>query len=171
VPFLLILLAMLVLAPAPLAARQTPQTTDVTGAIIDARTGEPIAGAVVRFPRANRYTLTSDDGTFILRNVPLGVHEVFIHRIGYQEHGYRFTVTPGRHTCSSSSPPPSSSTASRSWSERSPPTRSWNAPRAVAPWEVREAPRTSGRRGIGMPSRKPDSTIPWGSSRRGPPAS
>jgi len=97
VPFLLILLAMLVVAPAPLTARQTPQTTDVTGTIVDARTRDPIAGAVVRFPRANRYTLTGDDGTFILRDVSPGVHEVFIHRIGYREQGYRFTVEPGRH--------------------------------------------------------------------------
>ena len=90
-PFLL-LLVILVVAPTTLEARQPPQTTEVTGAVIDARTGDRIEGAVVRFPGADRYTLTGDDGFFTIRNVEAGEHEVFVHRIGYRERGFRIFV-------------------------------------------------------------------------------
>jgi hypothetical protein len=96
--FLLLLLLVPLLSPAPAVGQQTPPPVDVIGAVIDARTGERISSAVVRFPGADRYTLTRDDGFFTLRNVRPGEHEVIVHRLGYQEQTFLIQVAAGhRH--------------------------------------------------------------------------
>ncbi len=96
-PFLAVLLVVLLL-PAPAVGQQTSEPVDVIGAVIDARTGDRISGAVVRFPGAERYTLTREDGFFTLRNVRPGEHEVIVHRLGYQEQTFLIQVAAGhRH--------------------------------------------------------------------------
>jgi len=91
------LLSVLLLLPPlfALAAQQADPFTDLVGAVVDARDGRPVAGAVVRVPSANRYTLSGEDGRFTLRNVPRGVQEVVVHRIGYEERTFRLPVEPG----------------------------------------------------------------------------
>jgi hypothetical protein len=89
-------LALLLALPPALAAQQaTGPVTDLAGAVVDARDGSPVAGAVVRVPVANRYTLSGEDGRFTLRSIPGGMQEVSVHRIGYQERTFRLPVEPG----------------------------------------------------------------------------
>jgi len=78
-----------------LAAQQAAPVTDLVGAVVDARDGSPVAGAVVRVPAVNRYTLSGEDGRFTLRNVPRGEQAILVHRIGYRERTFRLTVQPG----------------------------------------------------------------------------
>jgi hypothetical protein len=78
-----------------LAAQQAAPVTDLVGAVVDARDGSPVAGAVVRVPAVNRYTLSGEDGRFTLRNVSRGEQAVLVHRIGYRERTFRLVVQPG----------------------------------------------------------------------------
>ncbi|MBN2008944.1 TonB-dependent receptor [candidate division KSB1 bacterium] len=49
---------------------------DIIGRTIEAETGTPLAGTIVRITKINRTTLSSAEGIFRFVNVPFGVHQI-----------------------------------------------------------------------------------------------
>lgn len=63
-------------------AFQTPSAT-VSGAVRDARGGDPLSGAVVSLPDLHRFAITDADGRYELRGVPVGPQRLTIRFIGH----------------------------------------------------------------------------------------
>jgi hypothetical protein len=79
-----------------LAVPAMAQNTTVRGRVVDAETGQPLAGATVRIGSDQPLTTTSEDGTFTLRNVPPGTQFISARTLGYVPLGrvLTFTATP-----------------------------------------------------------------------------
>lgn len=89
------LLAAVLLAPGPLVAQSDAgETTDVLGRITTEGADAPIYGAVVRVEGSDRSAVTADDGTFMLRNIPLGRVTIVVEQLGYTGAVLTFEVTP-----------------------------------------------------------------------------
>lgn len=91
---LLSALALLACAPAVSYA----QTATITGAIMDAGTGQVLAGASVRLDDSPRGALSNVDGRYILTGVTLGTHTVVASYIGYADLRQTVTVSAGGAT-------------------------------------------------------------------------
>lgn len=79
--------ALLLALTAP-AAGQDPQAVapvTLTGVVLDDESGEPVADAVVSVPSRSMATLTREDGSFELSNVPGGVQVLRVRQLGYRE--------------------------------------------------------------------------------------
>jgi len=84
-------LALLAALAGPVAAQETapaapaPQTgtATISGQVLDGRTGQAIAGAVVYLPDVKRGTTTNDAGGFVLEQMPVGDFRWRIQRLGY----------------------------------------------------------------------------------------
>lgn len=75
-----LLLGVLVTAsPAALA-----QSGIISGRVVDATSGDPIPGASVVISGTPRGVATSDDGTFVLSEVPAGAHTLTASSVGYE---------------------------------------------------------------------------------------
>jgi hypothetical protein len=70
------------LAPASVAG-QTPDGATVTGVVVDAITGAPLAGSAVRIDGLERSTTTGPNGEFQLRGVPPGRRLIIVRQLGY----------------------------------------------------------------------------------------
>jgi iron complex outermembrane recepter protein len=77
-------LAACALAAPAADAQVSPGRTDVSGTVVDARTGAPLPGATVRFINLRRSAATDEAGRFEFRNVPAGEQPVSIGSIGYE---------------------------------------------------------------------------------------
>ncbi|UII23699.1 outer membrane beta-barrel family protein [Fulvivirga ligni] len=71
----------------------------VTGTLVDATTGEALsfASVVLRNPESNKDingTISEEDGTFKLSNVPLGKYDLLISFVGYETITREVTLTP-----------------------------------------------------------------------------
>lgn len=85
--------ALLVGAPwTPLVAQETGQ---IGGEIVDASNGAPLEAAQVFVVGTNMGTLSSANGRFLLLQVPVGVHQVRVERLGYTPQEQEVTVTAG----------------------------------------------------------------------------
>ena len=73
----------LLLAAVPMVAHA--QNGRVTGTVIDAETGAPLASVQVYIQATSTGALTNNSGTFTLENVPPGTYTLIAQRIGYQE--------------------------------------------------------------------------------------
>jgi len=80
--FLLLLLSLA--APARASLNPDPDSANVEGRVIDARTGRPMRGAVVRVLQLARQDVTHEGGEFHLRNLPAGRHTVIFEHLGYR---------------------------------------------------------------------------------------
>jgi iron complex outermembrane receptor protein len=89
--FLSLLLALLCVAP--LAAQDTSGT--IIGRVIDSATVQPLAGVTILVVGTQRRTSSGEDGAFILRDVPAGLHRLRLSRIGYTPSFREVTVAPG----------------------------------------------------------------------------
>lgn len=78
----------------PLAAQA--QTGSIFGRVADATTAEPLAGASVLIEGTRRGTTTGPDGTFLLSDVPSGIHRVTARFIGYAPITQEITVNAGQ---------------------------------------------------------------------------
>lgn len=85
------LLVVLCLSTATLVAAQG----SITGAIVDANTGEPIIGAQVVLPASNIGSVTDFDGNYTIANVPAGTYNIQARYIGYRTQTKEVTVTSG----------------------------------------------------------------------------
>lgn len=63
------------------------------GRVVDDRTGQPLAGVEVSVTASARTATTDSSGTFALRDVAAGRHEVVVRKVGYQQATAAITVT------------------------------------------------------------------------------
>jgi hypothetical protein len=64
----------------------------VVGRVLDAETAEPIAGAAVTLCDLDRAAATDETGSYVLRQVPPGEHELTVHFIGFAERSLHVLV-------------------------------------------------------------------------------
>ncbi len=69
-----------------------------TGRVTDVATGIALENAMVLLEGAGIGAVTSEEGRFILSNVPAGRHTVTLKSMGYAEKKYEVTVTQGQTT-------------------------------------------------------------------------
>jgi iron complex outermembrane recepter protein len=69
----------------------------IEGIVVDAATGRPLVGAVVRIVGLGRQDVTHEGGEFHLINLPAGFHTVLFERLGYRREVRTVELTP-RHT-------------------------------------------------------------------------
>jgi TonB-linked SusC/RagA family outer membrane protein len=80
---------------APLHAQQL---ATITGKVTDAKTGEPLAVAGVVVQGTQIGTMTANDGSYRLANVPLGTKTLIARRIGYSPETKSVNLTAGANT-------------------------------------------------------------------------
>jgi hypothetical protein len=76
-----ILPLILLIAPGGPSAAQEP--VNVSGVVVDAETGEPVAGARIEIPEIGRATIADTEGGFQIARVPPGSYRARIDRLGY----------------------------------------------------------------------------------------
>lgn len=76
------LVTLLLAAATPVAGQQT--TGRVEGRVVDAETGQPLAGAQVSIVGTRYGNVTNEEGYYFINNVPAGVHDVVAQFIGRQ---------------------------------------------------------------------------------------
>jgi hypothetical protein len=87
-----------------LAACKTPDGVNavafgtVTGRVVDTQSLLPIAGASITLGNLVQITAPSDNGAFILRNVPVGTQNLRIDARGWQRYTVAVTVTKDQTT-------------------------------------------------------------------------
>ncbi len=74
--------------PAPGIIRGLVKTAD----------GQPAADVTVVLQSLNRSTITAEDGSFVLRNIPVGEHQLEISLVGYETIHQKVTATGGQTT-------------------------------------------------------------------------
>ena len=84
------LLVLFALVFPAIASAQT--RTTVTGTVVDAATGQPLAGAVVQIPTLRMNATTNERGVFAFAGVPAGTHTVRTNLIGYKQATNELTV-------------------------------------------------------------------------------
>lgn len=67
----------------------------ITGRVVDASTQQPLVGATVVVEGTQLGTITRDDGTYSMTNVPVGEQAVRVSRIGFAPGRLRTQVTAG----------------------------------------------------------------------------
>lgn len=91
-PRLLTTILTVVLSIAAVSGLGAPTPASVTGRLVDATTGRPIAAVTVRVVGTGRTTLTNDDGNYRLRLEP-GHHELKFSHVAYYSRQLSFTLT------------------------------------------------------------------------------
>ena len=86
------LVGMLAAAAAPAAAQSTGT---IQGRVVDVETQRPLAGVQLRVIGTALGTRTTDDGRFLIGDVPAGTQSVRAVRIGYEAFEGQATVMPG----------------------------------------------------------------------------
>lgn len=66
-------------------ADEPPIVGHLTGRVVDTETGEPVGWTQILVKEAHRSTISRDDGTFVLPNVPVGRYVLSTFRIGYKQ--------------------------------------------------------------------------------------
>ncbi len=87
---LVIVLLTLTVAPHPLAAQEAA-TGPIQGRVVDAETGEPLAGAHVFLAGSVRGTTSDTEGYYHLEGLPPGVYEVAASMLGFETRLHRLT--------------------------------------------------------------------------------
>ncbi|MDR2409954.1 MAG: TonB-dependent receptor [Bacteroidales bacterium] len=76
---------------------QTTQT--VRGKILDRQTGFPVGSAAISVQKYEKHTISNNDGSFILENIPLGRQHFLIQHIGYEHQELlNISVDAGKET-------------------------------------------------------------------------
>jgi hypothetical protein len=69
-------------------------TTDISGTVTNAETGEPIRGARVFLAETSIGAITTSTGSFTLRRVPAGTYQITASSLGYSTRKEPLTVAP-----------------------------------------------------------------------------
>lgn len=75
------------------SAVQAQATGSITGRVVDAQNGQPIAAAQLTINGTTLGRATGDDGRFTLSAVPVGTQVLTVRRIGYQQQSRSVTVS------------------------------------------------------------------------------
>ncbi|MEX1183411.1 MAG: SusC/RagA family TonB-linked outer membrane protein [Gemmatimonadota bacterium] len=67
----------------------------ITGSVVDATSGEPVAGVQVHIPALGQGMLTNPQGRYLLPNIPVGTHTIRVQTLGYASSEQSVTVTAG----------------------------------------------------------------------------
>ncbi len=59
-------------------------TQSIRGVILDKESRIKLEGAIIHIPGINRHTLSSINGNFELKNIPIGRHNIEIQYFGYK---------------------------------------------------------------------------------------
>ncbi|MGH7448823.1 MAG: carboxypeptidase regulatory-like domain-containing protein, partial [Longimicrobiales bacterium] len=86
------------LAGSLLAAPAAAQTGSVTGRVLSAESGEPLAGVHIRVEGTDRQVLSQPNGRYLLLQVPAGTHTVNATLIGFASTPQTVTVEAGETT-------------------------------------------------------------------------
>jgi iron complex outermembrane receptor protein len=70
----------------------------VTGRVVDTDSLQPIAGARVTIGNIVSITAATDNGGFIIRNVPAGTATLTISAVGWKSYATQITVADGQST-------------------------------------------------------------------------
>ncbi|HEV8357272.1 MAG TPA: TonB-dependent receptor [Gemmatimonadales bacterium] len=84
---------LLLAVPAHLPAQESTGT--ITGKVIDGTSDQPVTGVEIGVAGTPLRTVTRPDGTFQLRNVPVGPHRIRTARIGYSPQFKEVTIVAG----------------------------------------------------------------------------
>ena len=71
-------------AHAQTSSKKTETKVTLSGHILTAQTGTPLAGATIYFPDLRTGVASQTDGTFIISNIPAGRHLIVISFVGYK---------------------------------------------------------------------------------------
>src|SRR5690348_17946250 len=75
---------------------QTPQRQgSITGRVIDQSNGQPVPSASVVVTGSGMGAITTDSGTYAIRGVPAGTHQLRASRVGYGPSVRTVAVTAG----------------------------------------------------------------------------
>ncbi len=74
------------------------QNGGISGAALDAETGEPLIGATVTLEGTTQGTIVGLDGSFLMQNVPPGNHTLAIDYVGYEKYTQGVLVAPDQTT-------------------------------------------------------------------------
>ncbi|MGE0079367.1 MAG: TonB-dependent receptor [Bacteroidales bacterium] len=87
----------LLLVPLLSLGQQTKtERGEISGKIIDDKTGEPLFGVVAVIAEYNIWYLSTDDGAFVLKDVPAGKVTIGFQRIGLKETQVSVELQPGQ---------------------------------------------------------------------------
>ena len=70
----------------------------VTGRVVDTHSTMPISGATITIGNIVSVTAPSDQGGFVLRNIPVGTQDLRIDAVGWQRYHTNVTVTANQTT-------------------------------------------------------------------------
>ncbi len=82
---LAVLFAAAVLLGTAAEAGAQQSTGRISGTVVDSETGDPLIGATVRVVGLELGTMADLEGTFLIRNVPVGQHTVLVSMIGFAQ--------------------------------------------------------------------------------------
>ncbi len=71
-----------------------PETSDISGKVIDNHTGKPIKNCKIHIERTDQYTVSNSDGQYFISNVKAGVHWIDAEAEGYIIIHKKVTVDP-----------------------------------------------------------------------------
>lgn len=80
---LLILLCLALVVSLPLDSYAQPVTGRVTGAIVEARTGAPLAAVLIKVQSTGQQAFSNEDGRFEIADVPAGAQTLVISVVGF----------------------------------------------------------------------------------------
>jgi iron complex outermembrane receptor protein len=90
-----LVLAALIAMPAPaLIAQEAPGR--FVGRVVDHDSGKPLEGARVTFRDTELAAVTDNQGAFLIRNIPAGLHAVQVELLGYETRGGPVRILPGQ---------------------------------------------------------------------------
>ncbi|MEX2528137.1 MAG: TonB-dependent receptor [Gemmatimonadota bacterium] len=94
---LLLALAHLV-APWSGEAQAVPERGVLRGAVVDQVTGNPIGGALVRVPQAEKSSITDGNGNFVVDQLDNGAYTMVVEMVGYARREEPFRIEGGQST-------------------------------------------------------------------------
>ena len=79
-----------IVAVRPQAIPQAPSAASILGRVVDAASGQPIAGTIVKLEPAGKQTpiLTGSDGQFLFRQLSPGLYRITASKPGYLNSAY-----------------------------------------------------------------------------------
>ncbi len=90
--FTTLALVLLTTVPLRLEAQETTPGT-LQGRVVDAETGDPLAGAHVFLASSTLGTTTDRDGRYRLAHLPPGLHEIAASMLGYEHQSQRLSLS------------------------------------------------------------------------------